>query len=91
MDRKGGIVAYNGEETYALTLNIAGIMTDDEGPFVASKYEELNKVVQQMGTTMRNPFMTLSFMALLVIPEIKIGDRGLFDVTNFTFTDLFAK
>jgi len=91
MNRKGGIVAFNGEELLALTLNIAGIMTNEECLSVANKYDGLNQMAKQMGTTMTTPFMTLSFMALLVIPELKIGDKGLFDVNTFDFTDLFSK
>lgn len=91
MRRKGGIVAWDGGEMYALTLNIAGIMTNDDGLKVAGAYNDLNHMTKQMGTTMRTPFMTLSFMALLVIPELKIGDKGLFDVNKFAFTDLFEK
>ncbi len=91
MRRKGGIVAWDGEVMNALTLNIAGIMTNDDGFKVADMYDGLNKMVIQMGTCMKTPFMTLSFMALLVIPELKIGDKGLFDVTKFAFTDLYVK
>jgi adenine deaminase len=91
MNRQGGIIAYDGENISALTLNIAGIMTDVDGPTVAGTYEELNKMVIKMGTNMSTPFMTLSFMALLVIPELKIGDKGLFDVNKFAFTSLFAE
>ena len=49
---------------------------------VADDYDRLNEVVKSMGCKMKAPFMTLSFMALLVIPDLKIGDKGLFDVTN---------
>lgn len=56
----------------------------------ASDYENLNKMVKSMGCTMKAPFMTLSFMALLVIPDLKIGDRGLFDVKKFELVSLFV-
>ena len=91
MNRRGGMVIYDGQKTDGLTLNIAGIMTDENGADVAIKYERLNRKAKELGTTMRTPFMTLSFMALLVIPELKIGDKGLFDVKKFEFTDLFVK
>jgi adenine deaminase len=91
MSRQGGLVAYNGKEMRALTLDIAGIMSDQDGTKVAGKYVELNQLTKQMGSPMRTPFMTLSFMALLVIPALKIGDKGLFDVNKFTFTSLFEQ
>jgi len=55
---------------------------------VARAYEKLNKAASRMGSALTSPFMTLSFMALLVIPEIKLGDKGLFDVNCFDWTDL---
>ena len=91
MDRKGGMVVYDGKKKDGLTLNIAGIMTDEDGSDVAIKYERLNRKAKELGTAMRTPFMTLSFMALLVIPELKIGDKGLFNVNRFEFTDLFVR
>ena len=56
---------------------------------VAHEYEKLNEIVKSLGCKMTAPFMTLSFMALLVIPELKIGDRGLFDVNKFSPVPLF--
>jgi adenine deaminase len=56
----------------------------------AAAYQELNNMVHGLGCTMKAPFMTLSFMALLVIPELKIGDRGLFDVKQFKPVPLFV-
>ena len=56
---------------------------------VAYDYNRLNEAVKELGCTMAAPFMTLSFMALLVIPELKIGDRGLFDVNKFQPVPLF--
>jgi adenine deaminase len=58
---------------------------------VAEDYQNLNKIVQSLGCKMKAPFMTLSFMALLVIPDLKIGDRGLFDVKKFEPADLFVE
>jgi adenine deaminase len=66
-------------------------MTDKDGYSVASDYELLDKMAKGMGGKLHAPFMTLSFMALLVIPEIKISDRGLFDAINFKFIDLLKK
>jgi adenine deaminase len=57
---------------------------------IARDYENLNGMVHSMGCQMKAPFMTLSFMALLVIPDLKIGDRGLFDVRKFQPVSLFV-
>jgi len=83
---KGGIVAVDGEKTLHLPLGIAGIMSSDDAFNVASKYNELDKFVKDsLGSNLSAPFMTLSFMALLVIPEIKLSDKGLFDGREFHF------
>jgi adenine deaminase len=63
-------------------------MSHDDGDAVAARYAELNAIARQMGSPLRAPFMTLSFMALLVIPELKLSDQGLFDGRMFTFTSL---
>ena len=85
---KGGIVAVKGEEITALPLEVAGLMTALDGKFVAEKYTRLNKKAKELGSPLKAPFMTLSFMSLLVIPELKIGDKGLFDISNFRLTNL---
>jgi adenine deaminase len=66
-------------------------MTTHSCDEVAEDYEYLNQLVETLGCTMKSPFMTLSFMALLVIPDLKIGDRGLFDVKKFEEVSLFAR
>jgi adenine deaminase len=86
---KGGISAVHGQIEEILPLPVAGIMSDQDGYFVANKYAALNRRVKLMGSKLHAPFMTLSFMALLVIPELKISDMGLFDGNTFQFTDLF--
>ena len=63
-------------------------MSDGDGDTVATRYAELDNIAKQMGSTLRAPFMTLSFMALLVIPDLKLSDQGLFDGRTFTFTSL---
>jgi adenine deaminase len=88
-DHKGGIAVVDGEESEILPLPIAGIMTDMEGSKVADSYEMINKLAHELGSPLRAPFMTLSFMALLVIPQLKLSDKGLFDGTSFSFTSLF--
>ncbi|MDD3813065.1 MAG: adenine deaminase [Desulfocapsaceae bacterium] len=89
IESKGGIVAVNGEEQLHLPLPVAGIMTHQDGQEVASIYRQLNAAAKELGSPLHAPFMTLSFMALLVIPELKLSDKGLFDGTQFHFTSLF--
>lgn len=87
---KGGLAASCRSITDSLTLNIGGIMTTRSCDEVANDYERLNKLVGEYGCKMKAPFMTLSFMALLVIPELKISDKGLFDGKAFKLVDLFV-
>lgn len=87
---KGGLSVSCQDITDSLTLNIGGIMTTRSCNDVADDYERLNKLVGEYGCTMKAPFMTLSFMALLVIPELKISDKGLFDGKAFKLVDLFV-
>jgi adenine deaminase len=87
---KGGLTVSSGGKVSSLKLNIAGIMSDSSCGEVATAYKGLTEKVRSLGSLLRAPFMTLSFMALLVIPELKIGDRGLFDVTQFRPTSLFV-
>jgi adenine deaminase len=88
---KGGLSVADGTKCNSLQLNIGGIMTTRLCEEVAEDYQNLNKIVQSLGCNMKAPFMTLSFMALLVIPDLKIGDRGLFDVKKFEPADLFVE
>ena len=85
---QGGISFICGEEKELLALPIAGIMAGKDGYSVASRYEFLHERAKEMGSKLGAPFMTLSFMALLVIPEIKLSDKGLFDASHFRFTGL---
>ena len=87
---KGGLAVSSGGKTESIQLNIAGIMTTRSCDEVAHDYEKLNEMVKSFRCTMAAPFMTLSFMALLVIPDLKIGDRGLFDVKKFELVPLFV-
>ena len=83
---KGGISAVNDEESMHLPLEIAGIMSSDDAFHVASQYEEIDQYVKNtLESSLSAPFMTLSFMALLVIPELKLSDQGLFDGREFHF------
>ena len=85
---KGGICALSSTKEMILPLPIAGIMSDQEGRIVADKYAQIDTFSKELGSTLEAPFMTLSFMALLVIPSLKLSDKGLFDVQNFSFTSL---
>lgn len=85
---KGGMVACSETEFALLPLPIAGLMSLEEGSRVAEDYERADQLAHEFGCTLYSPFMTLSFMALLVIPELKLSDKGLFDVNQFKFTSL---
>jgi len=85
---KGGIAVVNGPESHVLPLPVAGIMTNEDGYVVAQKYADIDKRSKELGSTLHAPFMTLSFMALLVIPELKLSDKGLFDAKQFKFIPL---
>jgi adenine deaminase len=84
----GGICAVNGATEKALALPVAGIMSDQDGWEAGRLYQEIDAMAKELGTTLKAPFMTLSFMALLVIPDLKLSDKGLFSGKSFTFTDL---
>ena len=85
---KGGMVACSETEFALLPLPVAGLMSLEEGSRVAEDYERADALAHEFGCRLHSPFMTLSFMALLVIPELKLSDKGLFDGTRFGFTSL---
>ena len=87
---KGGLAVVCAEDGIEeiLDLPIAGLMSDKDADYVASKLVKLFNLTRDLGCTLSSPFMTLSFMALLVIPNYKISDLGLFDVEKFEFIDL---
>jgi len=88
--QEGGISAV-GEGTHVLPLPIAGLVSDEPYDVVARRYTRLSRFVQdELGSPMDAPFMTLSFMALLVIPQLKLSDQGLFDGEAFSFVDVFV-
>ena len=89
IQNQGGLAVVDGSEELALPLPVAGLMSILPANEVAELYTRLDQQVKKMGSTLRAPFMTLSFMALLVIPDIKLSDKGLFDGTKFQFTSLF--
>src|ERR1035437_10337433 len=88
---KGGLAVSSGKTIESLQLNIGGIMTTRSVDEIAHDYDKLNQLVNSLGCKMKAPFMALSFMALLVIPDLKIGDRGLFDVNKFKPVSLFVE
>ena len=87
MDAKGGIAVSDESGTDILPLPIGGIMTDKNGMETASAYKQLTKRAIEMGSELTSPFMTISFMALLVIPKLKMSDKGLFDAETFEFVE----
>jgi len=89
IEQRGGLSAVRNGIREILPLPVAGIMTTEDGQKVARRYAELDMLAKQSGSPLRAPFMTLSFMALLVIPKIKLSDRGLFNGEKFEFMDLF--
>ncbi|GAB3172707.1 adenine deaminase [Telluribacter humicola] len=92
IEAKGGVAAVGKGEQHVLALPIAGLMTDKTGYEVAEHYTSIDKFVKnQLGSTLQSPFMTLSFMALLVIPSLKLSDKGLFDGDHFQFVSTFGK
>ena len=89
IEHTGGVTAYCSTEMMAVPLPIAGLMSNEDGYEVAQAYQNVDALAKRLGTTLFAPFMTLAFMALLVIPELKIGDQGLFDVSKFAFTSIY--
>ncbi|MCC5933994.1 MAG: adenine deaminase [Balneolales bacterium] len=87
MEAKGGIAAVHGEQEDLLPLPVAGIMTNAPGEDVGEAYERLTRIARDMGSTLKAPYMLISFMALLVIPSLKLSDKGLFDGDSFTFVE----
>ncbi|MCO4822125.1 MAG: adenine deaminase, partial [Flavobacteriaceae bacterium] len=67
---------------------VAGIISDKDGETVGAQYAKLDEMAKQLGSALHAPYMTLSFMALLVIPSLKLSDKGLFDGDDFQFTPL---
>lgn len=86
---QGGLAVINGDECLSLPLPIAGLMSELGIEETSRRYCELSAAVKSLGSTLQQPFMTLSFMALLVIPRLKLSDRGLFDSESFSLVDLF--
>ncbi len=92
VDAQGGVSAVGYGESHLLELPIAGLMSDQNGYKVAEAYTRLDQFVKSnLKSKLKSPFMTLSFMGLLVIPSLKLSDQGLFDGEQFRFVSIFAK
>lgn len=87
---RGGIAVTGSGISEILPLPVAGLMSMDEAGDVGSQYARLTILANSLGSPLKAPFMALSFMALLVIPHLKIGDKGLFNCDTFEFTDIRA-
>lgn len=85
IENKGGVSCVGGENDVILPLPVAGLMSIEDGYEVAKKYSAIDKAAKELGSKLSAPYMTLSFMALLVIPHLKLSDLGLFDGDEFKF------
>jgi adenine deaminase len=88
IENTGGICAVDGDNRKSLALPVAGIMSDTNGWDTGKSYQEIDAMAKELGSKLNAPFMTLSFMALLVIPDLKLSDKGLFSGKSFSFVDL---
>ena len=82
---KGGISCVQDDIEMMVPLPVAGLMSNEDGYKIAEQYSAIDKAAKSLGCTLSSPFMTLSFMALLVIPHLKLSDLGLFDGDSFSF------
>lgn len=89
IEAKGGIAAVTEGKAELLSLPVGGIMSPEDGYQVAKAYTRIDQMAKKMGSTLNSPFMTLSFMALLVIPDLKLSDKGLFNGQKFEFCEVF--
>ena len=85
IEAKGGLAFVSDEKSKVIPLPVAGLMSSKSCQEIGTAYEEIDHHVKESGSGLRSPFMTLSFMALLVIPKIKISDKGMFDAESFVF------
>ncbi len=85
VEAKGGVSCVSENNSAVLRLPVAGLMSNEDGYEVAAKYTKIDNMAKSLGSGLEAPFMTLSFMGLLVIPHIKMSDLGLFDGDSFSF------
>jgi adenine deaminase len=90
IEEQGGVAAVSGDQIAVLPLPVAGLMSADDGYEVANRYMSIDAMAKELGSGLSAPFMTLSFMALLVIPSLKLSDQGLFNGDDFKFVSLFV-
>ena len=90
IENRGGLAISCSEFSDSLKLDVAGLMSSSNAHAVAENYKQINESTKRLSSKLKNPFMTMSFMALLVIPELKIGDKGLFNISEFKHVELFA-
>ncbi len=88
IENRGGLSAVSDDFIFTLPLPVAGLMSNEDGRIIAEKYHKIDLVSKELGSKLHSPYMTLSFMALLVIPSIKLSDKGLFDGDKFQFIPL---
>ena len=90
IENEGGLVVVNEGLKKSLPLPVAGLMSNKSAEEVSAQYKELLDEAKKLNCKLDSPFMTMSFMALLVIPSLKISNKGLFDVDEFSFKDLIV-
>ena len=91
IEHGGGVTAFCSTEMKTVPLPVAGLMSNKDGYEVAAAYQSVDALAKRLGSTLHAPFMTMAFMALLVIPELKLSDKGLFDGKRFELTSLFEE
>jgi adenine deaminase len=91
IENRGGISASQNGIINIVPLPFGGLMNNQSADTTSTDYEKLDAKAKEMGSTLSSPFSTLSFMGLLVIPELKLSDKGLFDGVKFEFTNLFVE
>lgn len=89
INTKGGLAAWSHDKNICVPLPIAGLMTNNDGKKIAADYQALVTLSKEFGSKLNDPFMTMGFMSLLVIPKLKLSDKGLFDCEKFELTTLY--
>ncbi|MBK7682098.1 MAG: adenine deaminase [Bacteroidetes bacterium] len=91
IEKTGGLSLVDEEEFHTIALPVAGLMSDLDCESIGLSYSTIDRKAKELGSKLRAPYMSLSFMALLVIPQLKLSDKGLFDGKSFQFSDLFCE
>jgi adenine deaminase len=89
IESKGGVSVASPDGDMVLALPVGGLMSPEDGYVIAEAYTKIDQKAKNLGSKLQSPFMTLSFMALLVIPDLKLSDKGLFSGQKFEFTEVF--